>query len=317
VYTYTASATDPAGNVSPESAPFKIILDTSLPTIAITSDKTLLGSTGTALITFTLTKPSTDFTLSDVIYSGGTLGSFTGSGTSYTAVFTTGPGATQGVISVGSNVFCDSSGNYNVDGSDANNKVTIELDQVPPTIALTSDKTALKSGESATFTFTLSEDSTDFAVGDVTYSGGTLTNFSGSGKVYTATFTPTAGSTTAGLISVASGAFKDPNANANADGSDTNNKLSITVDTVPPTIAITSDKATFKAGESATITFTLSEDSADFALADVVYSNGTLTNFTGSGKEVDDDSDALATAFDKFQVADDGGIVTVKSLRKR
>lgn len=42
-----------------------------------------------------------------------------------------------------------------------------------------------------------------------------------------------------------------------------------------------------------------------------------IRNFTGSGKEVDDDSDALATAFDKFQVADDGGIVTVKSLRKR
>ena len=40
-------------------------------------------------------------------------------------------------------------------------------------------------------TFTLSEISTDFVVGDITLENGSLTNFTGSGKVYTATFTPT------------------------------------------------------------------------------------------------------------------------------
>jgi hypothetical protein len=40
-----------------------------------------------------------------------------------------------------------------------------------------------------------------------------------------------------------------------------------------------------------------------------------IGNFTGSGKEIDDDSDALATAYDKFQSSDSGGLLTVKSKR--
>ncbi len=40
-----------------------------------------------------------------------------------------------------------------------------------------------------------------------------------------------------------------------------------------------------------------------------------IGNFTGNGKEVDDDSDALATAFAKLQTSDSGGLLTVKSTR--
>lgn len=40
-----------------------------------------------------------------------------------------------------------------------------------------------------------------------------------------------------------------------------------------------------------------------------------IQNFTGNGKEVDDDSDALATAYDKLQTSDSGGLLTVKSTR--
>lgn len=42
---------------------------------------------------------------------------------------------------------------------------------------------------------------------------------------------------------------------------------------------------------------------------------GVLSNFTGNGKEVDDDSDALGTAYDKLQTSDSGGLLTVKSTR--
>jgi hypothetical protein len=40
-----------------------------------------------------------------------------------------------------------------------------------------------------------------------------------------------------------------------------------------------------------------------------------IGNFTGNGKEVDDDSDALGTAYDKLQTSDSGGLLTVKSTR--
>jgi hypothetical protein len=61
-----------------------------------------------------------------------------------------------------------------------------------------------------------------------------------------------------------------------------------TVDTLAPTLAITSDVATLKVGETANITFTFSEDPSgsfawDGSTGDVVVSGGTLVAITGSG----------------------------------
>ena len=49
-------------------------------------------------------------------------------------------------------------------------------DITPPTIVITANKTALKAGDSALITFTLSEVATDFVLSDITVSGGTLSN---------------------------------------------------------------------------------------------------------------------------------------------
>jgi Ca2+-binding RTX toxin-like protein len=92
--------------------------------------------------------------------------------------------------------------------------------------------TGLTSGQTATISFSLSEASTNFVVADVTVSGGMLSNFSGSGTSYTATFTPVANSTTKGVIRVASGVFTDASGNANADGSDADNTVTLEINTV-------------------------------------------------------------------------------------
>ncbi|NBT06434.1 MAG: hypothetical protein EBS54_06815, partial [Betaproteobacteria bacterium] len=76
-------------------------------------------------------------------------------------------------------------------------------------IAISSNKTSLKAGDTATVTFILSTSSSDFTASDVTVTGGTLSALSGSGTTYTATFTPDANSTTPGVVSVASGVFSD------------------------------------------------------------------------------------------------------------
>jgi Ca2+-binding RTX toxin-like protein len=55
------------------------------------------------------------------------------------------------------------------------------VDTTAPTMAITSSTSSLSASQTATITFTLSESSSNFAVGDVTASGGTLYNFSGSG----------------------------------------------------------------------------------------------------------------------------------------
>ncbi|MDC3011004.1 Ig-like domain-containing protein, partial [Synechococcus sp. AH-736-G21] len=109
---------------------------------------------------------------------------------------------------------------------------------IAPIIALEADVASLKAGETASLTFTLSEASTDFIASDVSVSGGSLSNFSGSGTSYSATFTPTADSTTDGVISVGSGVFSNSSGATNADGSDANNSVTLSVDTASPTISV-------------------------------------------------------------------------------
>lgn len=105
-------------------------------------------------------------------------------------------------------------------------------DTTPPTISISSNDGTLTVGETATISFTLSEASTNFALADVTASGGTLSNFSGSGTSYTALFTPTTNSTTNGVVSVSSNKFSDAAGNNNADESDANNTVTMAVNNV-------------------------------------------------------------------------------------
>ncbi len=107
-------------------------------------------------------------------------------------------------------------------------------DTIPPTIAITSDKTALNASGTASISFVLSEASSNFDASDITVSGGTLSGFAGSGTNYTAVFTPTAGSVANGVISVGNSKFADAAGNLNVDGADANNQVTITVDTVFP-----------------------------------------------------------------------------------
>jgi Ca2+-binding RTX toxin-like protein len=89
------------------------------------------------------------------------------------------------------------------------------VDQIVPTIAVSSNDKSLTFGETATISFTLSEASTDFTSADITVTGGTISNFAGSGRAYSATFTPTANSSANGVVSVASSKFTDAAGNNN------------------------------------------------------------------------------------------------------
>ncbi|MCW8332208.1 Ig-like domain-containing protein, partial [Photobacterium sp. SDRW27] len=131
-------------------------------------------------------------------------------------------------------------------------------------------------GETASLTFTLSEASSDFAVDDITVAGGSLSGFSGSGTSYSATFTPDSDRTAAATIDVAANAFTDSAGNDNTAAT----QLAITLDTQLPGISIASDKPSLKAGETANLSFTLSEASSDFAVGDITVVGGSLSGFT-------------------------------------
>ena len=156
-------------------------------------------------------------------------------------------------------------------------------DITPPTISITSNKTALKAGDTALITFTLSEAATDFVLADITFSGGTLSNFLGSGVIYSVTFTPNQNSNTTGSVSIGNFKFSDLAGNANEDGVDANNRVSFIIDTIPPTVRISSPRTYLGINETPTITFTLSEPSTNFDISDVSITGGTLRSFQGSG----------------------------------
>jgi len=149
----------------------------------------------------------------------------------------------------------------------------------PPTIVIATDDNTLTVGEAATLTFTLSEPSSNFTAADISVAGGALSGFAAvNSTVYTATFTPTPNSTTSATVNVAGGSFTNATGNGNTAAS----QLSMTVDTIAPTIAIATNDSTLTVGETATLTFTLSEASSNFTAADISVAGGTLSAFTGS-----------------------------------
>jgi len=247
------------------------LANTTPPTISITSSKTNLAAGQAATLTFAISESVSDFVVGDITVSGGTLSNFSGSGTSYTAIFTPfGNSTINGVVSVASNKFSDAAGNFNVDGSDANNTVSITIntvpaDTTPPTIAVSTNKTSLSAGQTATVNFVISEAVSDFAVSDVAVSGGTLSNFSGSGTSYMATFTPTANSKVKGVVIVASNKFSDAAGNFNVDGSNPNNTVTMAVNTViGPNAKPTAASSTLNTFEDTALVLTL----ANFAFKD-------------------------------------------------
>jgi uncharacterized protein with beta-barrel porin domain len=105
-------------------------------------------------------------------------------------------------------------------GSDEVHTYTItdndSSDTTKPTVTITAlevNDGAVSAHSSLSLTFTLSETATDFAVGDIVVTNGTLSEFTGSGKVYTATFTPTEDGPT--TINIAADTFTDPANNDN------------------------------------------------------------------------------------------------------
>jgi hypothetical protein len=181
--------------------------DTTPPTIAITSSWTVLKPGQATGITFTLSEPSEDFSQSDITVIGGTLGGFGRIRSDlYVAIFTLAMDRQKsGSISVGSAKFSDAAYNFNVDGSDANNTIIFKY----PAVVISSNKQYLGFGESALVTFTLAEPTTKFSASSISVRDGVISEFTGSGAVYTAKVKPTGTSTA--IVGIRDGVFSENN----------------------------------------------------------------------------------------------------------
>jgi hypothetical protein len=182
-------------------------------------------------------------------------------------------------VSVAASRFTDAAGNPNTAGTLS---TPIAVDTVAPTVAITTNTTSLRIGQTAIVTFTLSEAATDFALADVTATGGTLSGFSGSGTTYTATFTPTNNSTAPGAVSVAASRFTDAAGNPNTAGT---LSTPIAVDTVAPEIVAiaASPTGTVRIGDAVTLTATLSEQVQAGSSVNVTLDTGDIVTLVASG----------------------------------
>lgn len=170
----------------------------SLPLFGAVPTVTINGQTGTTVkepvtFTFAWSEAVSGFVADDITVSGGTKGTFSGSGNSYTLVVTPSANTQSGTISVsvGANAATSTS---TTQQNTVGDSATQDYDTQKPTVSsVISSDTTLKKGETATITFTFSEAVQNFDNSDLVIQNGTLTNVSsGDGNItWTATFTPT------------------------------------------------------------------------------------------------------------------------------
>ena len=255
------------------------MVDTVTPTASVavnSSDVNLAHNTAT--VTFTFSEAPTDFSLAHTSAVGGTLGNLSGSGTTYTAVFTAAAGKdiSNGSVSVDS-TWHEANGNP---GTGATSTAFV-VDTVTPTVAVAINSTDVNlAHNTATVTFTFSEAPTDFSLAHTSAVGGTLGNLSGSGTTYTAVFTAAAGKDISnGSVSV-DNTWHEANGNPGTGATST----AFVVDTVTPTVSVAVNSSDVNlAHNTATVTFTFSEAPTDFSLAHTSAVGGTLGNLSGSG----------------------------------
>ena len=281
---YTASSVN-----NTASNTFTFIFDAA-PTMTITSTTLASGATSNIAsipLTFTASETITGFLAGDISFNKGSLTAFSGSGTVYNATFTQG-GQGEHIINVPVGVYIDASGNANTTAS----SFTWTYDSISPTMDISATTLGVTRGSTTKTTpidliFTSTEATTNFAVEDISFNNGTLSNFAAiSDTVYTARFTPTGPGPVACTIDVLAGAYTDAATNLNNLAT----QFAFTFDSVPPTMAITSSAGTSGStiinNETIPLTFTSSKATNNFVVGDISVTNGTLSSPLGGSGSV-------------------------------
>lgn len=244
---------------------------------------TSLTAGETSLVTFTFSEAITGLDLNDLIAPNGTLsGLSTPDSISYTATFVPNVGVTDATNVLTVNMAGVTSASTSQAGTGSANSANYAIDTVAPTVSITSSASTLSSGETATITFTFSEAVTGLDLADMSVAGGVLSGLASTGGslVYTATFSPDAGvSGGMGSVSLAAGSYNDLAGNSGGGGT----SAPIAINTLGPTVLITFEHGTLKAGETNGVTFTFSTPPIGFTASDIVVSGGTVANLTNTG----------------------------------
>jgi hypothetical protein len=265
-------AQDAAANGNTAATQFSITYD-ALPTVKLTSTATSPTKTSPIPMTATFSENVTDFVVGDITVVNGTASNFVAvSGTVYTFDVTP-SGQGPVTVDIAAGVAQDNTSNSNLA---ATQSVSITYDSVAPTVTLTSTATSPTKNSPIPMMATFSENVTGFVVGDITLGNGTAGNFTAvSGSVYTFDVTPSGqGAVT---VNVAADVVQDAAGNPNGAATQS---VSVTYDTVAPTVTLTSTATSPTKTSPIPMTVTFSKVVTGFAAGDVTVGNGTVSNFT-------------------------------------
>jgi Big-like domain-containing protein/VCBS repeat protein len=307
----SATASDAVGNVSLASSSLDVTIDTTASTLSITSDVSQLKVGETATITFTFSDdPGATFawdgSSGDIIVSGGTLSAISGSGLVRTAIFTPAASTDSGTasITVASAVYTDVAGN---DGG-AGTTPSLHFDTLAPDAPSTPVlSTGSDSGTSSTDNLTKATTPTFTGTAEA---GSTVRLYDTDGTTVLGTAVATGGTWSISTTTLTEGhhAISATATDAAGNTGVASSGLDVAIDTTAPTLTITSDVSQLKIGETATITFTFSEDPGstftwDGSSGDIAVSGGSLSAISGSG--------LVRTATFTPTAATDGGTASI------
>ncbi|MCL1051701.1 Ig-like domain-containing protein, partial [Shewanella abyssi] len=259
-------AIDSANNGNTAAAQLTATYDASRPSLTITGASGNINAAFTA--SFSFSESVTGFAIGDIAASNASVTNFSGSGASYSATIT--PTAAGNVtVDVAADTAVDSANN----GNTAAVQLTVTYDASQPSVTISGASGDINAAFTASFSF--SEVVTGFAIGDISVSNASVTNFSGSGASYSATITPTvAGSVT---VDVAANVAMDSANNGNTAAA----QLIATYDASQPSVTISGASGDINAAFTASFSF--SESVTGFDASDIAASNASVTSFSGSG----------------------------------
>ncbi len=278
--TGVADAAGNAGSGTTNSNNYAV--DTQRPTATIVVADNALSVGETSLVTITFSEAVTGFTSADLTVANGTLTGLSSGDGGITWTGTLTPSANtsdaSNLITLDNTGVSDAAGNAGSGTTDSNNYA---IDMLRPTATIVVADTALNIGETSLVTITFSEAVTGFTLADLTVANGSLSGLSTSDNItYTATFTPSAGTSDAtNLITLNNTGVVDGAGNVGSGNTDSNNYA---IDTQRPTATIVVVDTALSVGETSLVTITFSEAVSGFDNSDLSVANGTLSAVSSS-----------------------------------
>jgi len=204
------SYTDAVGNAGTEGTSPDITVDTAVPGVTLSADAAILS--GVFQVTATFGEEMTGFRRRDITVGNGRASNLSSSDNTVFTFDVTPASDGEVTIDIAADVAQDDAGN----GNAAADQLSITSDSTAPGVEITGPSDAVGGLFQATVTF--SEDVTGFQQGDLSIAHGVISNFAGSGDVYTFDVTPEIGETV--VIGLAAGVAEDAAGNSNLAAAD-------------------------------------------------------------------------------------------------